>query len=1200
MLTNFIVLTARLSALRYLCAVYAFFTFTFLYAQGSDAFSTGAPNILFNPTAGNLATATKEIASCGFGGYVTSSGVTNFSNAYLLSCAGSTCSGTNSNDNETDFIDLWYKVVLPTGTTQMTVHVTGLQAGEFVSFSIYTGNPGTSNSTNLIPFSASTTVNGSASVQGGIFSETKTSNAVMGLAAGGTYYLRIMSVQSDANGTCATILHPDFTIEAQAPQANDACANAINITTNNGGTAHTGNHTAALSDGTDEWTDCSLLTKTAAKDLWYQINYPAATAGTVFLSELTLSGTPGQTVRVIVYTVTHGCGSNPASTAVAYCEEVALSSTGYTTSFNDLQSTQGQTRKIQIIPVGTVGNVTVSGKVVAANNSCSWFQNVFPGFTITAPQTVNFNYGSPSSSLPTETGTDLWYAFDPITGNDNGLNVYSTSATITVSGLAAGQSIRVMIYKGTGLSSNNCSDLANNYISSLDFTTNGSATYNCLDEIHGITDGGYLVRIIQTGGTVASPTVTVAPSAAGKYNNSCINIWDGNSPQILGASDAAHSYNPFYILNGETVTGNFTGSTDCDQEITTSSCSGVSNDPASASNQRDLWYIFRVPESSCPSLSTSTVVSDMTLNYNAGNTSRDARMYVYSSCGDAQLVACSPDLDGAGSNWTVSGLTPGQYYLVRIKPSSLNSVYDYAFNLSVSNGVARPCNNEGTEANSLTINACNDYDGLSVYSMKGADPSPSTGVPENDVWFTFAAPSPANGGSYFNANKSWVTIFLENVSGTSTGPLSIQLYSDPSNNIATANTFSTGTSAGSQAFAHFGHLEPGQLYYLRIYHKESATTEVNYKVNAYTPTANETAWACGMNNSSLLSGCSEGCNDLREAWFKIDLPVGTASNKYFMIEVVGQDQILDFELRSQHLTEASANEGDYDDYDHPCASRPLEPGVTMVSEVYGITVPLSGGSCNSNGDPSDGGSGVRRVYYGMNGPAAGMKDYYYIRVFMDPSDPNYSSTKGLKICAINFNGPYSTAAFASAGGANDIACSVTPLGVELSSFEGARSEGVSTLKWQTVSELNNSHFDVQYSTNGIDFLTVGTIIGQGTSTEVHSYQFEHRTAGIDHYYRLKQIDYDGSENLSDIISLQEKMSGVQVFPNPVNNTASLTVRSENTITSVVVLNALGQTVQSETQLNDHYLQLQPIRESGVFIIKVQCSDMESVFRIISH
>lgn len=1174
---------------------------TYSWSQGSDAFSTSAPNVLFNPTSGNLSSATKEISSCAYGAYVTSSGVSGFSNNYLNSCAGSTCSGTNANDNETDFVDLWYKVILPVGTTQMTVLLTGLQAGEFVSFSLYTSNPGSSNSANLIPFSGSTTINGSANTQGGIFSTAKTSNAVNGLAAGGTYYVRIMGVQPDASLGCATIPHPSFTIEIQAPQANDACTNAINITTNNGGAVHTGNYSAATSEGTDEWTDCSLTSKTAAQDLWYRINYPSATSGTIFLSELTLSGSTGQSVRLIVYNVTHGCGTNPSSSAVEYCEEIALSPTGYTTTFNNLQSSQGQSRKIQIIPIGIVGSVTVSGKVIAANNSCEWFQNPLPGFNITTPQIANFNYSNQSFATPAETGSDLWYKFNPVSGTDNGLLVYSTSANITVSGLTAGQSLRVMIYRGNTVSSNNCADLANDYISSIDFLSNGSQTYNCLDEIHGIADGGYLLRVIQTAGTNAIPTISVTPSAqTGKYNNSCVNIWDGNGPRNLGVSDALHEYNSFYLLSGESKTGDFTGSTDCDQEINSSDCSGISNDPLSTSNYRDLWYIFKVPTSNCPSLSVSTVISDMQLSYNAGNAFRDARFYVYEGCSDGELIACSPTLDGAGDSWSVTGLTQGQYYLIRVKPSSLNSTFDYSFTLSVNNGLSRPCNNEGSNAENLFLDGCNDYDNLDIHSMKGANPSPSAGVPENDVWFTVMAPDPANGGSYSNGNKSWMTIFLENVSGTVSGPLYIQLYSDPNNIVATANTFSTGTSAGSQAFAHFGHLNPGQLYYLRVYHKENQTSEVNYKINAYTPNSNESAWSCGNNNSSLINGCSEGCNDLREAWFKIDLPVGTPSDKYFMIEVVGQDQILDFELRSQHISEASANEGDYDDYDHPCASSLLEAGVSVVSETTGITNLTTGGNCNANGTLTDGGYGVRRVYYGMNGPAAGMKDYYYIRVFMDPSDPNYSNSTGLKICGVNFNGPYSSQAIASAGGITDVACSVTALAVELISFEGKNNNGVNELFWETASEINNSHFDLEYSTNGYEFQTIATITGQGNSNEIHQYQHEHRSNSDLNYYRLKQVDYDGTTTLSEIISIEDNSNGLLIYPNPTSPDNSTIIRSEELITSVEVYNSLGKMIYKEIDINDHYLQLPPIRESGVFMIKVQSKGNDSFYRLVSH
>jgi hypothetical protein len=412
---------------------------------------------------------------------------------------------------------------------------------------------------------------------------------------------------------------------------------------------------------------------------------------------------------------------------------------------------------------------------------------------------------------------------------DNGLLVYSTSADINVSGLAAGEELTMLIYEGNGVSANNCMNLSNDYIASISLNSNGNTLYNCLNEIHGPTDGGYLVRIVQTaGGTIATPTLTVTPSAqVGKYNNSCVNIWNGTSPSNLGVSDAAHEFNPFYILNGETITGDFSGTTDCDSEITNSICSGVSNDPFSDANQRDLWYSFRIPTASCPSLAVSTVINSVEITYDASDAFRDAKLYVYSDCGDADLIACSPTLDGAGDSWTVSGLSQGEYYLIRVKPSSVNSNFDYSFDLSIDNGAVRPCNNEGAAAQSIAVNSCNDYSGLSTYSMQGADASSGTGVPENDVWFTFTAPSPANGGPYFNPNKSWVTLFLENVSGTTTGPLAMQLYTSPTTILATANTFTTTTSSGSQAFGQFGHLNPGQTYYVRVDHKDTELASVD-------------------------------------------------------------------------------------------------------------------------------------------------------------------------------------------------------------------------------------------------------------------------------------------------------------------------------------------------------------------------------------
>ena len=466
------------------------------------------------------------------------------------------------------------------------------------------------------------------------------------------------------------------------------------------------------------------------------------------------------------------------------------------------------------------------------------------------------------------------------------------------------------------------------------------------------------------------------------------------------------------------------------------------------------------------------------------------------------------------------------------------------------------------------------------------------------MWFSFDAPSPANGGPYFVANKSWVTVFFENVAGTSTGPLSLQLYNSPSSIVATATTYSTTTAVGSQSFAQFGHLNPGQTYYLRLYSKENETAQVQYRLNVYTPNANETAWSCGMNTESLTTGCSEGCNDLREAYFKIDLPEGTPSDEYYMIEVVGEDQLLDFELRSQFISESSATEGDFDDYDLPCSSRPLDPGVSIVSEVLGITSPTTGESCNTNGNTLDGGQGVRRVYLGMIGPGSGMKNYYYIKVFMDPLDPNYAITTGLKICAINFNGPYSTQVLAETGGINDGGCAPILLSVELTSFNGVNLGDENKISWETESEVNNSHFVLEHSTDGVVYNSIAMIEGNGASSVSTEYDYMHRGVNALNYYRLKQYDFDGNVDLSKVIVIKSEFSGLKVYPNPASQGEYVIVHSDNRISSIDVRTADGKLLQKQDNLNSSSVTIQELHESGIYFVTVYQFNQSKTIKLI--
>jgi hypothetical protein len=95
-----------------------------------------------------------------------------------------------------------------------------------------------------------------------------------------------------------------------------------------------------------------------------------------------------------------------------------------------------------------------------------------------------------------------------------------------------------------------------------------------------------------------------------------------------------------------------------------------------------------------------------------------------------------------------------------------------------------------------------------------------------------------------------------------------------------------------------------------------------------------------------------------------------------------------------------------------------------------------------------------------------------------------------------------------------------PLPVELISFD-AKQQGRDVLvSWVTASETNNDRFEVEHSPDGNDFHRIGTVNGHGTTSATHAYSLldKNPSEGIN-YYRLRQIDYDGTEDVSDPVAV---------------------------------------------------------------------------------
>ncbi|WP_161787221.1 T9SS type A sorting domain-containing protein [Hymenobacter sp. IS2118] len=151
---------------------------------------------------------------------------------------------------------------------------------------------------------------------------------------------------------------------------------------------------------------------------------------------------------------------------------------------------------------------------------------------------------------------------------------------------------------------------------------------------------------------------------------------------------------------------------------------------------------------------------------------------------------------------------------------------------------------------------------------------------------------------------------------------------------------------------------------------------------------------------------------------------------------------------------------------------------------------------------------------------------------------------------------------------------VRPLPVELVSFDAVWAGKTPVLAWATASEKNNDYFAIERSFDGVAFQTIGKVAGAGSTSARTSYQYADgalgQTAATTVYYRLQQVDTDGTTNFSPVRSLQiatvaAREFKANVFPNPYDTKVAVRVNSLGTdAISFTVRNVLGQTVLTKT------------------------------------
>jgi chitodextrinase/predicted esterase len=172
-----------------------------------------------------------------------------------------------------------------------------------------------------------------------------------------------------------------------------------------------------------------------------------------------------------------------------------------------------------------------------------------------------------------------------------------------------------------------------------------------------------------------------------------------------------------------------------------------------------------------------------------------------------------------------------------------------------------------------------------------------------------------------------------------------------------------------------------------------------------------------------------------------------------------------------------------------------------------------------------------------------------------------------------------------------------PLPVEFFYFDYTIRNKDVVLTWKTASEQDNSHFEIERGFGINDFVSIGEIQGAGTSTDVQVYQFVDKNPKSSNLYRIKQVDFDGKSDYSNIIRVDMKIDpfeDLRLFPNPtsaenINIVGRAELESEKIIivfTDMVGKAHLSLETDSDSIVNGISINLSRQLKPGIYMVSI--------------
>jgi hypothetical protein len=274
-------------------------------------------------------------------------------------------------------------------------------------------------------------------------------------------------------------------------------------------------------------------------------------------------------------------------------------------------------------------------------------------------------------------------------------------------------------------------------------------------------------------------------------------------------------------------------------------------------------------------------------------------------------------------------------------------------------------------------------------------------------------------------------------------------------------------------------------------------------------------------------------------------------------------------------------EGGFYNYNILTAVSPIQFNTTAGTEFEAIEIEVSGGTATANDvrlvTLAEGGSNGNTLFLSTGTLTADGSNLYYARSGVTVNNQfSYDETD------------------ATVGTATSTATFSATLPVRFLSFSAVRQASNVAVNWGVGAEESVSSYELEVSTNGSTFVRVATKAGLGKTNYDYTDQGVARYNATKLYYRIKQIDRDGTFTYSPVKTVRLDVKGNSaLYPNPVREGFTLNIpylHANDQRVLLQLVNSAGQVLETRTinraQAVNYYYKLQPSIPSGDYLLKI--------------